>query len=495
MPRSTPPPRSVETVIIGAGFSGLGAAIHLDRRGWRDWAILERGDDVGGTWRDNVYPGAACDIASHLYSFSFHLNPDWSHVYARQPEIQAYLKGCVSAFGLADRIHTGQTVTAAAFDDQTGRWTVTCASGAVVIARFLIFGVGGLKDPRDPAIPGWGSFEGPTLHTARWDHSVDWRGKRVGSIGTGASAIQVVPELAPDAAHLTVFQRTPAWVVPRNDRAFRGWEKAAFRRLRGCMRAERWRLYLRQEARYPVLFARDSAAGRLIGRLVAWNISRQIDDPALAHALTPDYRIGCKRVLVSDDWFPTLNRPDVALETRPIARVVPDGVVLDDDTHLPLDVLVAATGFMVDQPLGSMQVTGSGGLDIDAAWGDRPRAWLGVTMPGFPNAFLLLGPNTALGHNSVVVMIEAQLRYIMQGIAAAKGAGPDGRIDLREGLLDRFLDEMDARHAGQIWASGCNSWYLSSQGENFTLWPGSTLDYIRRTWRFDQENYRVDPAG
>ena len=487
--------RTVETLIIGAGFSGIGAAIHLDRRGWRDWAMLERSHDIGGTWRDNIYPGAACDVASHLYSFSFHLNPDWSHVYARQPEIQAYLKGCVGAYGLADRIHTGHTVTAAAFDDEAGRWTVTTAGGAVFVARFLIFGVGGLKDPRAPDIPGWGSFRGPTLHTARWDRSVDWRGKRVGSIGTGASAIQVVPELAPEAAHLTVFQRTPAWVVPRRDRAFRAWEKAAFRRVPGRMRAERWRLYLRQESRYPLVFSRDNAAGRLIERLVRWHISREVDDPEKAHALTPDYRIGCKRVLVSDDWYPTLNRADVALETRAIARIAPDGVVLDDDTHVALDVLVAATGFTVDRPLGSMRVTGSGGRDLQAVWGDRPRAWLGMTIAGFPNAFLMMGPNTALGHNSVVVMIEAQLRYIMQGIATARSAGPDSRLDLRDGLLDRFLDEMDDRHAGQIWASGCHSWYLSDQGANFTLWPGSTLDYICRTWSFDKANYRVGAAG
>jgi cation diffusion facilitator CzcD-associated flavoprotein CzcO len=465
-------------------------AIHLDEIGIRDSVILERGPNIGGTWRDNVYPGAACDISSHLYSYSFDLNPDWSHDRARQPEIQAYLLGVVGRRGLRERIRFGCTATDASWSEDDGRWTVTCADGHVVSARFLVSAIGGLKDPRYPEIPGRGSFAGPALHTARWDPSVDLAGKRVGCIGTGASAIQLVPELAKQAGALTVFQRTPPWVIHRQNNPIAPWRRALFQRSTAAMRLYRLALYLRHEAFYFALFRSDNAVARLLRRYAAWDLARQVPDETVRAAVTPDYRLGCKRILFSDRYYPALQRDGVDVETTSIAEVVPEGVVLDDGRRVALDVLVYCTGFTVDDPLGPLTVHGADGRSLRERWEGRPKAWLGVTLDGFPNGFLLSGPNTGLGHNSVIVMFEAQMRYVRDAIAQVRAAGPTARIDLLPDRTEAFVNEVDTRHTGQVWASGCDSWYRSGD-LNFTLWPGSTLEYRRRLQRFDSENYQI----
>lgn len=494
-PPDPPPPTSapVQTTvcIIGSGFAGLGMAARLRQEGIDDLVLLERAGSVGGTWRDNVYPGAACDIPSHLYSLSFDLNPDWRHRYARQPEIRAYLEAVTDRHGLRSKVHFHAEVMLAAFDEEAGRWRVETRDGRVFVARFLVSGVGALRDARFPEIPGMDSFDGPSMHSAEWDATVDLRGKRVGVIGTGASAIQLVPEVAKEARQLTVFQRTPSWVTPREDAPYTPLQRAMFRHVRGWMRLHRLRLYLQREARYPIVFGEWRFVARAVERLLRWNIRRQISDPALAAQMSPDYALGCKRVLLSNGWYPALERDNVTLETTAVAEVLPTGVRMTDGRDVPLDALVYCTGFKVDQPLGDMRISGLNGQDLAELWGTRPRAWLGITVPGFPNAFLLLGPNTALGHNSVVVMIEAQIHYVLQAIRATSSHGERAWIDVGQSHLDEFLAWVDSRHEGQVWASGCNSWYLSSEGENFTIWPGSTVRYLAKTRRFDMTRYTV----
>ncbi len=485
-----PADQTVEVAILGAGVSGLGMGIQLDEAGISDYVLLERSADIGGTWRDNVYPGAACDISSHLYSYSFELNPEWSHDRARQPEIQAYLLGVVERYGLRDRIRFSCTATDASWSEETGRWTVTCADGHVVSARFLVSAIGGLKDPRYPAVPGRERFEGLSMHTSRWDPTADLTGKRVGCIGTGASAIQLIPEVAKKAGHLTVFQRTPPWVIHRDNQPIAAWRKALFRQVPASMKLYRLGLYLRHEVFYFGLFRSDNALARVLRRLVAWDLGRQVPDPTLRAQLTPNYRLGCKRILFSDRYYSSLQQDTVSVETTAIREIVPEGVVLADGQTVELDVLLYCTGFTVDNPLGRLTVHGRDGRSLREQWAGRPQAWLGVTMAGFPNGFLLSGPNTGLGHNSVIVMFEAQMRYIRAAIEQVRAAGPTARIDLLPDRVEAFVQEVDARHRDQVWASGCDSWYRSG-GVNFTLWPGSTLEYRKRLQRFDAENYRI----
>ncbi len=487
------PPQTVMVAILGAGFAGLGMAIRLQKAGLRDFVVLERADDVGGTWRDNVYPGAACDVPSHLYSFSFDLNPEWDHVYGRQAEIQAYLQACTDRHGLRDRIALNADVVSVRWDEDTARWHLHTADGRHVVARFVVHAVGALKDPRYPDIEGMDSFTGTAMHSARWDRDACLHGKRIGVVGTGASAIQVVPKLAEVAEHLTVFQRTPAWVRPRADRPYRALEKSLFRRLPAAMRLHRWRIYATMEARFPLVFGHDTGVGRVVEWLAKRDIRGHIPDPDLAARLTPEYRLGCKRILISSDWYPALARPNVDVCATAIERMQPDGVRLDDGRDIALDALVYCTGFTVERPLGEMDVVGCEGRNLTEYWGDRPRAYLGMTVPGFPNAFVLLGPNTGLGHNSVIVMIEAQVNYVLQAIQHVLVRPEVSSIDVQDAAVDRFVEELDADHDGKIWSSGCNSWYLGVDGINSTLWPKSTVSYIARTRRFDPDLYRVRP--
>lgn len=477
-----------EVVILGAGFAGIGAAALLKRAGIDDFVVLEAESSVGGTWRDNTYPGAACDVPSDLYSFSFAPWAGWSHRYARQPEIRAYLEACVDRFGLRPRIRLGSPVSAAVWED--GGWTLT-VRGERLRARFVVFAIGALRDPRWPEIPCLDGFRGDVLHSARWSDAVPLDGRRVGLIGTGASAIQIGPELAPRVGRLTVFQRTAPWVNRREDRAFAPWQKAVKARVPGALSALRLRTYLRMESRYPLFFGRLHPLGRVGEAALRWNNRRALGDPELARRATPEIRLGCKRILASDDWLPMLTRENVALETRPIASFDADGAVLADGSRVPLDALVCATGFVVDRPLGALRVVGRDGVALADVWTPRPKALLGITVPGFPNAFCLLGPNTALGHSSVVVMIEAQIRYLVQAIQHVRGA-PDATLDARPEALAAFVAEVDRRHATRIWTSGCSSWYQASDGSQFAIWPGSTLRYLWRTRRFDPSAYSAE---
>ncbi len=491
-PKTEAAVETVEFAIIGSGFSGLGMAIALRRAGLDDLVVLERGPALGGTWRDNVYPGCACDVPSHIYSFSFEQNPDWSRTFAGQPEIRRYLEGCADRHDLRPHFRFDCEVVHARFDAAEARWHLRAADGRRFVARFAIFGVGGLKDPRYPDIPGRDAFEGISLHSARWDPDVDLRGERIGVIGTGASAIQLAPALAPEAARLTVFQRSPPWIVPRHDRAH-GPMMRGLLRIPGLLRLKRTLQYLFWELRHPLIFANPGRISRLYEARLRRHIRKSMSDPELIRKVTPDDRVGCKRVLVSDDWYPMLERPDVDLVDTRIAEILPHGVRLVDGTVVELDAIAWCTGFTVDQPLGDMTVEGLDGRDLADAWGDRPRAHLGITVAGFPNLFLLLGPNTALGHNSVLVMIEAQIGYVMRAIRHTRGRRHDW-VDVTREAMDDFVARVDAESADTVWISGCDSWYLSDDRVNFTLWPGTTLAYRAATRTFDPALHRFGRA-
>ena len=462
--------------VVGSGFGGLAAAIALKAEG-HEVRILERADDLGGTWRDNVYPGCACDVRSHLYSLSGELNPDWSRSFSGREEIQAYLQRVADKHALRPLIRFGSHVVRQTWTGDG--WRLECADGHEETARFVVNAIGALRDPRIPELPGLGGFEGPTMHSAHWDSSVELAGKRIGVVGTGASSIQVVPSICEAAAEVHVFQRTPAWVVPRGDRAYAEATKWLFRTVPGLMALYRLAIYLEHELRYPLAFGHLGVVSRLFRWAMERRIRKVVPDRALAERLTPSYQPGCKRILISDDWYPAMMRDDVRLHGA-VDEVLAGGVRAGDE-EIDLDVLVFCTGYRVDDPLGPMEVFGVDGRNLREVWSGRPQAHLGILMPGFPNAFGLLGPNTALGHNSVVIMIEAQVRWLVQAIAHA----PEGVVDVRREVLDDFLADIDAAHTDQVWMSGCRSWYLNERGENFTIWPGSTLAYLWATRRFD----------
>ena len=471
--------------IVGTGFSGLGMAIRLAQRGERDYVVLEKADDVGGTWRDNRYPGCACDVPSRLYSFSFEQKPDWSRDFATWEEIWGYLRHVADRYAVRERIAFGADLRAARYDEQEHRWHLRAEDGREWTADALVLGVGALREPRLPDIPGLGDFAGPVIHTASWPDGVDLDGQRVAVVGTGASAVQVVPELAPRAAHTTVFQRTPAWILPKHDREWSPGRQRRFRRWPVLQRLVRWRTYWELEARAP-LFVRFPS----IARLVEWRARRTlrdaVDDPQVRAALTPTYRIGCKRILLSNDYWPTFNRPDVTLVTDPVVRVEPDAVVTASGDRHAVDAVVLATGFDVRGTYERIDLRGLGGRTLADAWSDGMRTHLGITVDGFPELYLLLGPNTGLGHNSVVLMIEYATRYVLDALEQSRRTGP--RV-VDPGVAAAFGREVARRTRHTVWATGCHSWYLDEQGRNFTLWPGSTVGYWWRTRRARAEHF------
>ncbi|RQQ58901.1 alpha/beta hydrolase fold domain-containing protein [Burkholderia stagnalis] len=479
-PESTAPDAAaaaapLAAIIIGAGFAGIGMAIALQREGMHDFVILERAHDVGGVWRDNSYPGAACDVPSHLYSFSFEPNPRWSRTFAPQAEIHAYLQHCARKYGLARHLRFGAEVRHARYDEPHALWRVTLADGTELSAALLVSGTGQLSRPALPTLPGMETFRGHAFHSAHWDHAYPLAGKRVAVVGTGASAIQFVPAIAGAVKSLTVFQRSPAYLMPRSDRPYRRWEQALFRRLPWAMKLHRAAIYLRYESR-AIAFTRlnglmDVAVGRPFRKLLA----RQVPDAALRERLTPDYPIGCKRILLSSDYLAAIARPNVELVTQGIRRVTEHGIETADGTHHPVDAIVYGTGFAATEFLSPMRITGRGGLDLNDAWRRGAQAYLGMTVPGFPNFFMLYGPNTNLGHNSIVYMLESQIAHVMRCVRAMRQAGASA-IDVDAGRYRRYNLHVQQRLAGSVW-SGCKSWYVDASGHNSTNWPGFTLTY------------------
>jgi cation diffusion facilitator CzcD-associated flavoprotein CzcO len=482
---------TVDVLIVGAGFSGLCMGIKLREAGMNSFLIIEKSADIGGTWWDNRYPGCACDIPSHLYSFSFEPSSDWSRMYPGQQEIQDYLKRCVARYALAPHIRLNTRFHEAVWEEADGVWRATTHDGRRINARVLVSGMGALHVPRYPDIKGLDRFRGPAFHSATWDHAVDLDGKNVAVVGTGASSIQFVPQIAPRVRKLHLFQRTPPWIVPRPDFAFSEKWKRRFRTIPLTRWALRQFIFWRQEFRV-LGFLGNKTIRKLAERMALQHLEANIADPQLRAALTPNYQLGCKRVLVSDDFYPALDRPNVELVTEAIAEVRERSIVTQDGVERPIDVLIYGTGFRATEPLIGCRVVGRGGVEIHDAWGKRMSAFLGVTVTGFPNFFMLLGPNTGLGHNSVVLMIEAQVRYTMKCLKLMNRR-KQRVMEVRPEIQQRFVEDIHRRMGRTVWQSGgCHSWYQDQNtGEITTLWPGSVVSYLRRTRSVSPSDYKL----
>ncbi|WP_431279290.1 flavin-containing monooxygenase [Leifsonia poae] len=478
-----------DIAVIGAGFAGIGAAWQLIEHGLTDFVVVERGDEVGGTWRDNSYPGAACDIKSDLYSFSFAPNPGWRWTYGRQPEILEYLIGVSRRRGIREHIRFGVELERATWDAEAGRWTLLTSQGTLS-ARVLLSGHGPLIDPQWPAIPGLESFTGHLFHSSRWDHTLDLTGKRVAVIGTGASAIQIVPALQAQVERLTVYQRTPPWIIARHDRPTSRIRRRVFATLPILQRARRAVVFTLNDARW-FGFTRPRI-GAIVERVASRHLAKQVSDPALRARLHPEYRIGCKRVLVSDDFYPAIQRPNVELVTDAIERIEADAIVTRDGVRRPVDVIVCATGFTATRPRIAERIVGDGGRVLADVWSGGMFALRGSTVPGFPNLYILTGPNTALAHNSVVFMIEAQIHY---AIDALEQTGFGAVVDARPAAATRYNRWLDRSLARGVWSrGGCTSFYLDASGRNTALWPLRAASFRRTTHRFDPNEYRIEQA-
>ncbi len=488
------PPVHTRALIIGTGFSGLGMAIALQQQGV-DFLILEKADDVGGTWRDNSYPGCACDVPSHLYSFSFEPKATWSKLFSPQPEILDYLKGVTDKYGLRRYIRFGSRAERAHWDDSEYRWHVFTESGQEYVTQFLISGAGALHIPRLPDIEGRDEFRGPAFHSAQWDHDVDLTGKRVAVIGTGASAIQIVPDIVDEVAELQLYQRTPPWVVPRPNEPFPGWLKTAFTVVPGLRLAVRSGIYWWLEGLGYAMTKRPSLL-RVVDAVGKWNIRRHVADKDLRRRLTPSYRAGCKRILYSPNYYQAVAKPQVELITDRITRITPAGIVTGDGTERPVDVIVFATGFHVIDSYTYFDIKGPHGEDLVDRWNrEGLAAHRGIAVADMPNLFFLLGPNTALGHTSVVIMIESQIRYVAQAIATVDKFGAQA-LAPSPAAQQRYNDELQHALAGSVWnTGGCRSWYLDEHGVNRTLWSGMTWQYWQATRSLKPAEYRFFGVG
>jgi cation diffusion facilitator CzcD-associated flavoprotein CzcO len=485
--------RDVRVAIIGSGFAGLGMAIALRRRGETDFVVLERAHDVGGTWRDNTYPGAACDVQSNLYSFSFAPNPDWGRSYSEQPEIQAYLQDVADRFDVRRHCEFGADVSSARWDDAAPRWLVRTSAGEFR-AQVLVSAAGALADPTYPDIPGLDTFTGTVMHSARWDHSHDLTGERVAVVGTGASAIQVVPAIQPIVDTVTVYQRTPAWVVPRTDHPVKPLLRRLYRFVPGLQKAIRGAEYLLREF-LVIGMAKQRRFLAPVGKLARAHLHRQVRDPKLRKALTPDYTIGCKRILLSNDYFPAVAAPNAELVTAGIAEIRPDSIVTTDGMERPTGTIVLATGFHVtDLPIAE-KICGRDGRSLADVWSEGMVTNRSAAVAGFPNLFLLVGPNVGVGHTSMVYMIESQVTYVDDALRTMDAEGLEV-LETTPEAQAAYRDLIAKKSEGTVWlAGGCASWYLDKHGHNTTLWPDFTFRFRTLTRKLDRENYVGIPPG
>ncbi len=481
--------RHVKVVIVGGGFSGLAMSIRLKQRGVEDFVVLERAGDVGGTWLYNTYPGCMCDVPSHLDSLSFAPNPSWSHTYSPQGEIREYLRRCADEFGIRPHLRTGVEVAAATWREDQELWEIETSAGTLT-ASVLVTGMGPLTEPKIPDLPGLESFEGKTMHSARWDHDYELEGKRVASIGTGASAIQYVPEIRHDVERLHVFQRTAPWVMPHGDRAITGAERALFRRVPLAQRLVRAAVYAGREL-LVLGFAKEPRLMGLLEKLARSHMRKQIDDPELLAKVTPDYTIGCKRMLPSNRWYRALGAPNVELVTATVEEVRERSIVDADGVEREVDAIIFGTGFHVTDIPVAHQIRGRDGTLMSDLWRGSPRAYLGTSVPGFPNLFLLLGPNTGLGHSSMVYMIEAQVEHVLRAIGEMDRGGAR-TIEVRPEAHAEYNRDVDDRMQGTVWdTGGCVSFYLDDTGRNATLWPDWTWRFRRLAAGFDAGAYTL----
>jgi cation diffusion facilitator CzcD-associated flavoprotein CzcO len=484
-------PDVLELAIIGSGFGGLGAGVMAKRHGIDSFVILERADAVGGTWRDNTYPGCACDIPSHLYSFSFAPNPEWSRSYPAQPELESYLERVTDEQGLRTHIRLGFTVRELRWIETEQCWLAEGTDGRAVRARSVICATGPLSQPSIPAIEGLADFDGAMFHSAKWDHAHDLAGERVGVIGTGASSIQLVPAIAPEVDSVTVFQRTPSWVLPRDDRPAPQWRRRLYRRVPFLQRLHRWRIYFRQELLAAAFIGRGRLSQKMTQGVIEQThaqIAASINDSTLADALVPDYKPGCKRLLISNDWYPTLARDDVELVSTAIERITPGGIRTVDGVDHDLDTIVFATGFSVTDFPAPMRISGRNDEDLADHWVDGASTDFGTSVSGYPNLWFLAGPGTGLGHNSLVFMIEVQLQLIGGALDHMRENGL-ATVELRAEVESASYAELQRRISTTVWASGCSSWYRTDDGRVDTLWPGTTLEYWWRARRFRPSRY------
>ena len=480
-------PAPLRVLIIGAGFGGIGLAIRLQQAGIHDYLILEKAADVGGVWRENSYPGAACDVPSHLYSFSFEPKADWTRKYAPQAEILGYLRHCADKYGLRQRIRFGSEAVEAQFSEPDGLWSVRCADGEELRAQALVCATGQLSRPLYPRIPGLDSFRGKAFHSARWDHQVELRGKRVAVIGTGASAIQFVPQIAPEVGELLLFQRSAPYVIAKPDRPYADWERRFKARFPWLQRLDRGLKYIQHESRV-LAFATFPPLMKLMRLNFHWHLRRGIPDAQLRHRLIPDYPLGCKRILISNDYYPALARDNVKVVDQGIREVTEDAVVTRDGQRHPVDVVIFGTGFAATEFLAPMRIQGLGGRWLEQAWTEGAEAYKGISVSGFPNLFILYGPNTNLGHNSIVYMLESQFPYVLACLRRLREQGLR-YLDVKAEVQSAYNQRLQHALQHTVWEGGCDSWYKTASGRNTNNWPGYTFLYRRQTQQPEFADY------
>lgn len=483
-------PGNFPIAIVGAGFAGIGTAIRLLQNGIQSFTMFERAGEIGGTWRDNTYPGAACDVPSHAYSLSFEQVPTWSRRFAPSWEIQDYLLGLVEKWKLRQYLRLNTSIVEARFDESTALWTLTAGDGGTFTARVVVSCVGGLVDPATPDIKGLDQFKGKIFHTARWDHDYDLCGKRVGVIGTGASAVQVVPSIAPKVGKLHVFQRTPGWVVPKMDKVYSERMKRMFERFPLTLHLSRMFKYWRSEFWGPMIFLDSPRLSAIGQRMSLKHLESQVRDPGLRRKLTPTFQFGCKRILVSDDYWATFNRENVELVTDTIDCVESQGIRTKDGKLRELDAILLATGFALGLASAPFPIVGLGGRTLDEAWRDGAVAYKGMSVAGFPNWFILMGPNTGPGHTSVLVYTEAQIQHVLEAIQLLRGEGVR-YVNVRQKSQDAYNERIQGRMKHMVWSTGCTSWYLSPDTKNHSLYPGFAAEYVVRARHFDPDDYQI----
>ncbi|BBX84641.1 flavin-containing monooxygenase [Mycolicibacterium aubagnense] len=480
---------TISVAIIGAGFAGVGAAIRLKDQGITDFEIFERGTRVGGTWRDNTYPGAACDIPSRLYSYSFAPNPDWSHTYSGSDEILGYIDTMVESAGIAPYIQFGHNVTGVEYDEAAGEWTVNFEGRPPVQARTVIVASGPLANASFPKIEGIETYEGHKIHSARWDHDYDFTGKKVAVIGTGASGVQIVPELVKVAKSVKVFQRTPGWVIPRVNGSTSGWMKRLYKDVPLAEKLMRSAWFWGHES-VALGVVWDSPFTRVVEAVSLANLRRQVKDPWLRRQLTPDFSAGCKRLLMTSDYYPALQADNCKLVTWPIARLSPKGIRTVEGIEHQFDAIVFATGFEVSKAGTPFPVIGIDGRELAAEWSRGAYAYRSVAVSGYPNLYFTFGPNSGPGHSSALVYMEAQIDYIVEAISKLLKFGWKS-LDVRPEVQARYNDAIQQRLQSTTWNSGCQSWYLTDDGFNATMFPGFATQYVNQLKSVNLHDFKI----